>query len=275
SWEGWEDSAVPPAELGAYLREFRDLLKRFGYRGALYGHFGDGCVHTRITFDIESHGGVRDYRRFVEEAADLVVSHGGSLSGEHGDGQSRAELLPKMFGGDLVAAFRQFKSIWDPEGRMNPHKVVDPYPLDSNLKLGTDYNPPVPKTQFSYPKDGGDFSHAALRCVGVGKCRDVHSGTMCPSYMVTHEEEHSTRGRTPSPARRSWADCSNARGASARGARCPRSRRSRSRTGTRSAARATSRASRSSSSRTRSTTSCTPKCSRPPWRCSRPPGGGS
>ena len=195
SWEGWEDAAVPPSELGDYLREFRKLLKDFGYRGALYGHFGDGCVHTRITFDMESHGGVRDYRRFVEAAADLVVAHGGSLSGEHGDGQSRAELLPKMYGPELVAAFREFKSIWDPEGRMNPHKVVDPYPLDSNLKLGTDYNPPVSRTHFAYPEDGGDFSHAALRCVGVGKCRDVHSGTMCPSYMVTHEEEHSTRGR--------------------------------------------------------------------------------
>jgi FAD/FMN-containing dehydrogenase/ferredoxin len=194
-WEGWEDAAVPPERLGEYLRSFQRLLERYDYRTALYGHFGDGCVHCRIDFDLQSVGGLRKWRRFLDEAADLVVSLGGSLSGEHGDGQSRAELLERMFGPELVAAFGEFKRIWDPDNAMNPHKVVDPYPIVSNLKLGTDYNPPDPPTQFAYPADGDSFAHAALRCVGAGKCRDIESGTMCPSYMVTLDEQHSTRGR--------------------------------------------------------------------------------
>jgi FAD/FMN-containing dehydrogenase/Fe-S oxidoreductase len=194
-WEGWEDAAVPPEVLGDYLREFRSLLGRYDYRTALYGHFGGGCVHCRINFDLFSAGGVRQWRSFLDEASDLVLSHGGSLSGEHGDGQSRGELLEKMYGPELVEAFREFKSIWDPQGRMNPHKVVDPYPIVSNLKLGAGYSPQVPKTHFSYPEDGGNFAHAAIRCVGAGKCRDTSSGTMCPSYMATHEEMHTTRGR--------------------------------------------------------------------------------
>jgi Fe-S oxidoreductase len=195
AWEGWEDSAVPVEHLADYLREFRSLLDTYGYRTALYGHFGQGCVHCRITFDLYTGDGVAKYRRFVDEAADLVVKHGGSLSGEHGDGQSRAELLPKMFGPDLVRAFGEFKAIWDPDDRMNPGKVVDPYPVTSNMKLGPHYGPPEVETYFAYPEDGGDFSHAALRCVGIGKCRRTDSGIMCPSYMVTREEMHSTRGR--------------------------------------------------------------------------------
>jgi len=194
-WPGWEDAAVPPQHLGAYLRDFRDLLNEYGYRAALYGHFGDGCVHCRINFDLRTAGGLRDWRDFLDRAADLVVGYGGSLSGEHGDGQARAELLPKMYGEELVGAFRQFKAIWDPANRMNPHKVVDPYPIVSNLKLGASYNPIHPQPKFSYPEDGGSMAHAFLRCVGAGKCRETDSGTMCPSYMVTLEEEHSTRGR--------------------------------------------------------------------------------
>jgi len=195
-WEGWEDAAVHPEKLGGYLRDFRDLLERFDYNTSLYGHFGDGCVHCRINFDLRSAGGIRKWREFVDEAADLVVSCGGSLSGEHGDGQSRGELLPKMFGAELMHAFREFKSIWDPQNRMNPHKVVDPYPVVSNMKLGANYTAPEVDTFFSYPQDGGIFAHAAMRCVGAGKCRDIESGTMCPSYMVTLDEQHSTRGRT-------------------------------------------------------------------------------
>ncbi|HEY3552461.1 MAG TPA: FAD-linked oxidase C-terminal domain-containing protein, partial [Solirubrobacterales bacterium] len=195
SWEGWEDAAVPPDRLGDYLRRFRDLLDKHEYRTALYGHFGDGCTHCRITFDLTSAGGVRQWRQFVDEAADLVVEFGGSLSGEHGDGQSRAELLPKMYGPELVGAFEEFKRIWDPGNRMNPHKVVDPYPIVSNMKLGSDYAPPQPKTHFSFGEDGGSFAHAALRCVGAGKCRQTTSGTMCPSFSVTKDEEHTTRGR--------------------------------------------------------------------------------
>jgi len=194
-WEGWEDAAVPPDRLGSYLRDFKRLLERYEYRTSMYGHFGEGCVHCRIDFDLKSAEGVRKWRAFLDDAADLAVSHGGSLSGEHGDGQSRGELLERMYGPDLVGAFRELKRIWDPEGRMNPHKVVDPYPVVSNMKLGTGYAHPEPQTHFAYPDDGGSFAHAALRCVGAGKCRDISSGTMCPSYMVTLDEQHSTRGR--------------------------------------------------------------------------------
>ena len=195
SWEGWEDSAVSPEKLGVYLRGLRTLMNEYGYRGVLYGHFGHGCVHSRMTYDMESAEGIREFRRFMEEAADLVVSFGGSLSGEHGDGQSRAELLPKMFGPELVEAFREFKALWDPEWKMNPGKVVEAYRLDENLRLGADYKPWQPETHFKYVEDHGSLAHATLRCVGVGKCRRYEGGVMCPSFRVTREEEHSTRGR--------------------------------------------------------------------------------
>ena len=195
TWEGWEDSAVPPERFGEYLRKLRTLLDTHHYIGDFYGHFGQGCLHTRIDFDLETAAGIKRYRSFIEEAADLVVSLGGSLSGEHGDGQSRGELLPKMFGTELVQAFREFKAIWDPAGRMNPGKVVNPYRLDENLRLGTGYQPPQPPTHFKFPQEGGSFAKAALRCVGVGECRRIENGTMCPSFMVTREEMHSTRGR--------------------------------------------------------------------------------
>jgi FAD/FMN-containing dehydrogenase/Fe-S oxidoreductase len=195
TWEGWEDSAVPPERVGAYLRGFADLLKKYDYTTALYGHLGQGCIHCRIPFDLYSADGIRKYRSFMDEATDLVLRHGGSLSGEHGDGQSRAEFLPKMFGERLVEAFREFKAIWDPEGRMNPGKVVEPYSITDNLRIGADYNPPAPYTHFRYPADRGAFSRGVLRCVGVGECRRETGGTMCPSYMVTREEMHSTRGR--------------------------------------------------------------------------------
>jgi len=194
--EGWEDAAVPPERLGDYLRDFRTLLARHDYHGAsLYGHFGHGCVHTRIPFELRTGEGVAAYRSFVEEAADLVITYGGSLSGEHGDGQSRGELLPKMFGPELVRAFGELKAVFDPDHRMNPGKVVDPYRLDENLTL-RGFFPREPRTFFHYPHDGGKFSAgAASRCVGVGKCRGDEGGVMCPSYRVTREEEHSTRGR--------------------------------------------------------------------------------
>jgi FAD/FMN-containing dehydrogenase/Fe-S oxidoreductase len=195
AWEGWEDAAVPPEKLGDYLRDFRRLLSRFDYTGPLYGHFGQGCVHTRINFGLKSAGGVRAWRSFLEEAADLVVRYGGSLSGEHGDGQARGELLHKMFGPELVEAFREFKAIWDPQGKMNPHKVADPYGVDENLRYGPDYDPPQWKTHFQFPGDNGSFASATERCVGVGKCRKEEAGVMCPSYMVTRDELHSTRGR--------------------------------------------------------------------------------
>jgi FAD/FMN-containing dehydrogenase/Fe-S oxidoreductase len=195
TWPGWEDSAVPPERVGEYLRALKRLFDRHGYEADLYGHFGQGCIHTRIDFDLGTKAGIARYRRFAEEAADLIVGMGGSFSGEHGDGQARGELLERMYGPELMQAMRRFKRAWDPLGRMNPGKVIDPYRLDENLRIGTDYAPPPLKTVFAFPADGGDFAKAALRCVGVAKCRREQGGTMCPSFMATREEMHSTRGR--------------------------------------------------------------------------------
>ena len=194
-WEGFEDSAVAPEKLGAYLRDLRKLMEAHEYDGAFYGHFGHACVHTRMDYDLESEEGIRKFRQFMEEAADLVVSYGGSLSGEHGDGQSRAELLPRMLGPELIQAFREFKTLWDPDWKMNPGKVVEPYRIDENLRLGADYDPWQPTTHFKFPDDHGSLARATLRCVGVGRCRRHEGGVMCPSFRATREEEHSTRGR--------------------------------------------------------------------------------
>jgi FAD/FMN-containing dehydrogenase/Fe-S oxidoreductase len=198
TWEGWEDSAVPVERFADYLREFRALLNRYGWLCTFYGHFGQGLVHTRIDFPLKTTEGVRAYERFGREAAELVARYGGSISGEHGDGQSRGEFLSIMFGEELVRAFTEFKAIWDPENRMNPGKVVGPahvFRRDENLRLGEHYDPPQVATHFQFPEDKGSFSYALERCVGVGKCRRESGGTMCPSYMVTHEEKHCTRGR--------------------------------------------------------------------------------
>ena len=200
NWEGWEDAAVAPEKLGAYLRDLRKMMTAFDYKGSLYGHFGHACVHTRLNFDFQSKEGIAKFRKFMEEAADLVVSYGGSLSGEHGDGQARAELLPKMFGPELMQAFRKFKSAWDPDWKMNPGKLIGlpgepPNKLDENLRLGPNYATWEPLTRFQFPDDHGSLAAATLRCVGVGKCRREEGGVMCPSYRVTREEEHSTRGR--------------------------------------------------------------------------------
>jgi FAD/FMN-containing dehydrogenase/Fe-S oxidoreductase len=198
TWPGWEDSAVPPDKLGDYLRDFQRLLHRHGYDAAsLYGHFGDGCLHTSIPFDLVTAAGVRDFRAFVEQAADLVSHYGGSYSGEHGDGQARGRLLSKMYGDDVVRAFEQFKAIFDPDNRMNPGKVVHANPIDGQLRLGADYAPAEPDTYFHYRSDDGSFARAALRCAGVGECRrhDPGDAVMCPSYQVTRDEQHSTRGR--------------------------------------------------------------------------------
>jgi FAD/FMN-containing dehydrogenase/Fe-S oxidoreductase len=194
-YPGWEDSAVPPECLAEYLQGFQELLRRFNYHGAIYGHFGQGCVHCSIDFDLFTAPGIANYRRFATEAAHLCVALGGSLSGEHGDGQSRGELLPIMFGDELVEAFWEFKMIWDPLDRMNPGKVVRPKRLDQDLRWGPSYAPPRVQTHFTYPDDNGSFAFAANRCVGTGKCRRHDGGTMCPSYMATKDEAYSTRGR--------------------------------------------------------------------------------
>lgn len=192
-WPGWEDSAVPPTKVGDYVRDLKKLYDKYDYVGSLYGHFGQGCIHSRISFDLQTPEGVEKYRAFANEAADLVVAYGGSLSGEHGDGQARGELLDRMYSAELIEAFREFKRLWDPQWKMNPGKVIDPYRLDENLRL-IHYQPQPVETTFQFPDDQRHFSRAAIRCVGVGKCRS-DNGTMCPSYMVTHEEKHTTRGR--------------------------------------------------------------------------------
>jgi FAD/FMN-containing dehydrogenase/Fe-S oxidoreductase len=197
TWPGWEDTAVPPASLGNYLRELKALFHAHDYEASVYGHFGDGLVHCRVPFDLRTEEGLANWQKFLEEAADLVVRYGGSLSGEHGDGQARAALLEKMYGPQLMQAFREFKAIWDPDGRMNPGKVIDPFPITSNLRVGPTYQPPEVDHFFAYAEDGGSFTKATRRCVGVGSCRrtDSSKSVMCPSYMATHEEKHSTRGR--------------------------------------------------------------------------------
>jgi Fe-S oxidoreductase len=177
------------------------LVQEFGYIMPIYGHFGQGCIHTRMNYDLRSVEGVQTYREFIERAADIVLEFGGSLSGEHGDGQARGALLPKMFGPELMQAFREFKALWDPDNRMNPGKMMgtpdDPriYQPGEKLRLGPGYEAARPHTHFAFPEDDGAFSNAAMRCVGVGACRKTDSGTMCPSYMATREEQHSTRGR--------------------------------------------------------------------------------
>ncbi|MGH8703778.1 MAG: FAD-binding and (Fe-S)-binding domain-containing protein, partial [Burkholderiales bacterium] len=197
---GWEDAAVDPLRLGDYLREFQALVDRFGYRTSLYGHFGDGCVHARITFDLRTPQGLARWRQFLAAAAALVVKYGGSLSGEHGDGQAKAEFLPAMYGPELMAAFREFKRIWDPLGRMNPGKLVDALGevsrADEHLRLGSQYKPVTLATRFAFRSDVGDgFTRATEHCIGMGKCRSMQGGTMCPSYRATKEERYSTRGR--------------------------------------------------------------------------------
>ena len=217
AWPSWEDAAVPPERLGSYLRDFDKMAKRFNYAYTLFGHYGDGCIHTRITFGLKTAGGVAKFRRFMEAAADLVVSYGGSLSGEHGDGQAKGELLPKMYGPDIIQAFREFKTLWDPAWRMNPGKVIDARPLDADLRLGAHYSPkPAGTTHFHYPDDLFSFTHATERCFGVGKCRTPSGsgGIMCPSFQATREEIHSTRGRATllfemlqgDPLKKGWRD---------------------------------------------------------------------
>lgn len=214
TWPGWEDAAVQPEKVGEYLRAFRRLLHKHGYEAALYGHFGDGCIHCRINFDMRTQAGVSNWNAFMKEAAELVVAFGGSLSGEHGDGQVRAQLLPIMYGDELVDVFRQFKTLWDPLGKMNPGKVIDPYPQTANIRENPGGHMPMLATEFAWPRDNYSFARAADRCVGVGECRRDSDGVMCPSYRATREEKHSTRGRARllfemvkgDPLERGWRD---------------------------------------------------------------------
>ncbi|MFF7991027.1 FAD-binding and (Fe-S)-binding domain-containing protein [Kitasatospora xanthocidica] len=193
---GWEDAAVPPERLGAYLREFEALLTEHGLRGIPYGHFGDGCVHIRIDFPLERPGGPAVFRSFLEAAAKLVARHGGSMSGEHGDGRARGELLPLMYSPAALEAFAAVKNVFDPEDLLNPGVIVRPRPVDADLRLPA-ARPVRAGLGFSYHGDQGDFGRAVHRCTGVGKCRATAPSdtVMCPSYRATRDEKDSTRGR--------------------------------------------------------------------------------
>ena len=197
AWPGWEDAAVPPERLGGYLREFRALLDSYRLDGLLYGHFGDGCVHVRIDFPLDTADGAGLLRRFMTDAAHLVTAHGGSLSGEHGDGRARSELLPVMYSESALRAFSNFKQLLDPADLLNPGVLVRPRPLDADLRRpGAAALPRL--GGFTLREDGGDFTTAVHRCVGVGKCRadsSASGGFMCPSYLATRDEKDSTRGR--------------------------------------------------------------------------------
>jgi FAD/FMN-containing dehydrogenase/Fe-S oxidoreductase len=195
AWPGWEDAAVPPHQLGGYLREFEELLREHRVDGLVYGHFGDGCVHARIDFPFSTEPA--RFREFVLAAAKLVGQHGGSMSGEHGDGRARGELLPYMYSPDAIAAFGEIKRLFDPANVLNPGVIVDPAPVDADLRVPA-ARPLRKHLAFAFSKDGGDLSTAVHRCVGVGKCRadtTKAGGVMCPSYLATRDEKDSTRGR--------------------------------------------------------------------------------
>jgi FAD/FMN-containing dehydrogenase/Fe-S oxidoreductase len=197
AYAGWEDAAVPPAQLGAYLREFEALMLQHQIEGMPYGHFGDGCIHVRLSFPLQEENGPARMRAFLEDAARLVVAHGGSLSGEHGDGRARGELMKFMYSPEVLDLFAQVKNVFDPQGILNPGILVDPRPVDADLRA-----PQAPKRNtglaLAYNHDDGDFSKAVHRCTGVGKCRadtSASGGVMCPSFLATKNERDSTRGR--------------------------------------------------------------------------------
>ena len=196
-WPGWEDSAVPPENLGNYLRDFQELMNSYGVTGLPYGHFGDGCIHIRIDFPLTDEAGVAQFRSFMLDAAALVARYGGSLSGEHGDGRARGELLPAIYSQEAITAFEEAKALFDPADRLNPGVMVRPRRVDDDLRRP--HAKPLPLLRgsgFSFSHDGGDFTNAVHRCVGIGKCRaDLPSSFMCPSYLATKDEAHSTRGR--------------------------------------------------------------------------------
>lgn len=202
-WPGWEDSAVAPDRLALYLADLQDLLGRFGLSGAMYGHFGAGCMHIRINFDLRTRTGQAVMRQFMQSAAVLVVSHGGSLSGEHGDGRARSELLPIMYSKSMIDAFADFKRIWDPTGILNPGIETEPERLTRNLALDG-ISERSWRTSYRFDKSAPTSSSVAIdpfvrsvqKCVGIGRCRANSGGIMCPSYRVTGDEKDSTRGRS-------------------------------------------------------------------------------
>ncbi len=195
---GWEDAAVPPVRLGSYLRDFEQLMAQHGVTGLPYGHFGDGCLHIRIDFPFDTQRGNQVFRDFLTDGAKLVAHYGGSMSGEHGDGRARSELLPFMYSPDAIRAFEQVKAVFDPEDLLNPGVIVRPAPLDADLRLST-AAPYRKDLGLSYRHDQGDLAMAVHRCTGVGKCRSTVAAApgqvMCPSFLATKDEKDSTRGR--------------------------------------------------------------------------------
>lgn len=195
TWPGFEDSAVPPERLGSYLRELRALLREQDLQAITYGHYGEGCIHLRVGFGLDRPGGTERFERFMSAAADLVVAHGGTLSGEHGDGRARSALLERQFSPELRAAFADFKAIWDPAGVLNPAIIVAPQPVTADVRVAAPGRLDVKPAQ-AYSRDGGDFRSAVERCIGIGRCVSTQgSELMCPSYRATRDEQHSTRGR--------------------------------------------------------------------------------
>ncbi len=197
AWPGWEDAAVPPANLGPYLTDFEALMARYGIEGLPYGHFGDGCIHVRMDVPLNEEGDIPVFKAFMEDAAALVGRYGGSLSGEHGDGRARGALLPHMYSDDAILLFEKFKALFDPSNFLNPGVLVDPAPITSSLRRP--YAKPIKGQGFAFTEDGGDFTAAVHRCVGVGKCRADNFGIgafMCPSYQATKDEKDVTRGRS-------------------------------------------------------------------------------
>ncbi|BBH69864.1 lactate dehydrogenase [Actinoplanes sp. OR16] len=196
AWPGWEDAAVPPAKLGAYLARFDELVASYDMTSAPFGHFGDGCMHVRLDFPLDQPGGTKIMREFLIDAAKLVGEFGGSLSGEHGDGRARSELLPHMYSADAISMFAQIKHAFDPGNLLNPGVLVDPDPVDADVRAA--FKKPLKQLAMAYPHDDGDLAQAVHRCTGVGKCRADNSaagGVMCPSFLATREEKDSTRGR--------------------------------------------------------------------------------
>ncbi|GID94137.1 FAD-binding and (Fe-S)-binding domain-containing protein [Amorphoplanes digitatis] len=196
AWPGWEDAAVPPERLGAYLARFDDLVSSYGMTSAPFGHFGDGCMHVRLDYPLDRPGGTAVLREFLTDAAKLVGEFGGSLSGEHGDGRARSELLPHMYSADAIALFAGIKHAFDPGNLLNPGVLVEPDPVDADIRPAGRF--PLQRLAMAYPHDDGDLGQAVHRCTGVGKCRADNSaagGVMCPSYLATREEKDSTRGR--------------------------------------------------------------------------------
>ena len=193
-----EDTGVAPEKLGAYTRRFEEIVHRNGTTLGFFGHAGQGCLHIRVDLNLKRGVDVDRMQTIAREVAELVVEFGGSLSGEHGDGLSRSEFLPLMFGSEIMELHRGVKTIFDPQGRMNPGKIVPPVQrMSENLRFGNESSETVPLTFFDYSADGG-WDKAVQKCNGMAVCRKLDAGTMCPSFMVTLEEEHSTRGRANS-----------------------------------------------------------------------------